>query len=520
MSTHTSDSADTSTIETPPLATRLVRGSVLFGLLLALVVLDLIDAGVMAALAGLLVAAGFLASERETRAGQLFASCTLSLAGAALATAITLGLIGTYDSFSILTVPLPSLLARAIPFLLVLIGVFVAVIGAIGTRHGAKLASGVAPSTTTLAVVVLVQLLLSTVLLWPLLVRNLAALGYTPGGFLLRALFRLGTVGPAPGAFLFLVAATAVLTGFAFVRLEIRGGISDARRFLLLAAITGGLSAPASAATHLGMLPQIAAVSPALYSLLDLVTTNLLVRVLLLCYLATIALLLTVRRFDTASPGDVISPTVAIFGSLTAPLLLAIVEALFPLVDSLLDRAPPDAVTIVENMLAVSGRIELLVGASTAATIAIGFAVAVLSLLLDGEGFPTETLPAGLAGCGTILAGVGVVVHEAPSETARAAGFLAVAAGLFAWELGAYGRSLTSAVGEREDQRVTLVHSGAIAGVLLLSVLVSYGVTILVRSGLVPQTPQVGLAAVLVLLGALLVVGTLRQSRVRSSRRS
>lgn len=514
MTESVSTPEDESSTQTPTLPTRLVWVSVLLGLGLALAVLELFDAGAMAAVAGYLIARGFLASARETRAGQITASCALSLAGTALATAVALGLLGTYDSFRILTVPLPSLLARSIPFLLVVIGVFIASIGVVSARHGAKLATGIPPATTNLAVVVIVQLLLSTVLLWTLFVRNLAAVGYTPSGFLLRSLFGVGTVRPAPGAFLFLLACTSVLAGFAFVYLEIGSDTDGGRRFLLVGAITGGLSAPASVGTHLGLLPEIAAVSPALYRVLTLVTTNLLLRILLLGCLVTIGSLLIVRRFDTTSPGDIFTPGVAIVGGLLSPLLLAIVESLFPLVDSLLDRAPPDAATIVENMLAVSGRIELLVGVSTAATIAIGFAVAVLSLLLDGGEFPRETLPAGLAGGGTILAGVAVVMHDG-SNVARAAGFGVVAAGLFAWELGAYGRSLSTTVGEREDKQVTLVHSGAIAGVLVLSVLVSYGLTLLLQRGFVPETPQIGLAALLVLFGTLLGVGALRQSQTR-----
>lgn len=495
--------------ETPSLVTTVVWASVLIGVGLAVFALDLLGAGLLAMLAGGLVAVGLLFSARETRGGQIAASCAFSLAGTAFAAAIALSLLGTYDSFRILTVPFPDLLARAVPFLLVSLGATVAAAGAVGTRNGPTLATGVAPATTTFAVVVLVQLALSTLLLWTLFARNLAALGYTPGGFLIRALFGIGTTRPAPGAFLFLCAWAAVLVGFALVRLDVGPESAERSRFLLLGAITGGLSAPASVATHLGVLSQLATASPTFYVLLDLVTTNLLLRVGLLGVIVVTAVLLAVRRFDTASPGDLFGPAVAVVGGVSSPVLLAVTDTFVPIVEYLLDRAPPDATTIIREMLAISGSIELLVGASAAATIFLGVAIAVLSLLLDEGWLPHETLAAGLAGSGTIAAGIAVVVHDGPVL----AGFAAVGLGLFGWELSAYGRSLAVTVGQTEDLRVALVHTGAVAGVLFASVVASYGVTVLARSGVVPNTSQAGIAALVVVLGGVLVVGALRQSR-------
>jgi hypothetical protein len=100
-----------------------------------------------------------------------------------------------------------------------------------------------------------------------------------------------------------------------------------------------------------------------------------------------------------------------------------------------------------------------------------------------------------------------VVVHEGVAF----AGFVAVAAGLLAWEVGTYGRSIAEAVGRNDDSRVTLVRTAALTAVLTVAVLVSYGVATLAETDLRPGGAQAGIAALLVLVGVLLVVGSLRQ---------
>jgi len=493
--------------ETPDLVTLLVRGSVLFGLLLATVHMGLVDTGVMAAITGVLAAVGLVASARQTGRGTVVASGLLSLAGTGIAATAALTLLGAYETFSILTVPIPRLLARSITFALLSAAAVVAIAGATALPRGPTLARGTTPATTIMAVVVLVQSLLGTVLLWDLLVRNLAALGFGPVEFLLRAVFGIGTVGPAPGAFLFLLACTAVLVGFTRIHLATDPPDALGQWLLVFGALAGGLAVPATVATHFGAFTALVSTVPLGYPLLVLFTTNVLIRLLLVGTLVLTAGFLTVRRFDAASPGTVLRPAVAVVVALLPPLLLAIAAELFHIVEYFLDRAPPDAANIVRDMLSVSGSVPLLVGASTTATIFLALSIAILSLLVDADRLAASTLPATLAGLGTIVAGVAAVIHSPPAF----AGVLAVAAGLLAWDLGTYGRSIADTVGTNGDSRVTIVRSGALAGVLSIATIVSYGVAFLVDQEFTPTTPQAGGAALLVLVGVLLVLGSLRR---------
>jgi hypothetical protein len=367
-----------SPIETPELVTVFVWCSVLLGLFLAVFQLNLFRAGLMATIAGVLAAAGLQASAARTTPGHVTASCLLALSGTALAATVALGLLATYESFSILTVPISLLLARTIPFVLLAVAVGIAIAGATALPYGPTLVRGATPATTNVAVVVVVQTLLSVVLLWDLFVENLDALGYTPGQFLAWVLIGIGTNRPAVGPFLFLFACTSVLAGFTLIRLEPDPPSASGHWLLLIGAVAGGLTAPATVATHLGVLDSLQQLSPFLFGVVALVTTNPLVRLLLLGTILLTSSVLVVRRFDRTSVGTVLRPAVAVVGGVLSPLLLAIIVEVLPVVEYLLDRTPPDAANLLREMLAVSGSVPLLVGASTAATTLLALSISVL----------------------------------------------------------------------------------------------------------------------------------------------